>query len=83
MTSASTMRLRRRLAARNISVGTPLTGVTTARSENMIRAVGREKRANKQAGGDGEVEEADEALDRHHDVGAEALRRTSGRSRPC
>jgi hypothetical protein len=38
--------LPRSLPARSISVGTPLKGVITATSENMMREVGREKRAN-------------------------------------
>ena len=39
------MELPRWLAARNIKVGTPSNGVTTATLENTTRAKGREKRA--------------------------------------
>ncbi len=46
LASASRMELPRWLAARNINVGTPSKGATTATFEKTTRAIGREKRAN-------------------------------------
>ena len=44
---ASSIRLARWLAARNIRVGTPSNGMMTATFEKTMRAKGREKRAKR------------------------------------